>query len=192
MSLILRKTDIYNGRYCDAGAGGFWTQEEIMAMLEEKYGKTPGLEFGPGKITEPRKDLVTIGLNKNADYFCDIYWDLEDGIPLLSNSISYIYSNQFLEHISRKNYIFFMNEMWRVLIPGGKMHHCVPYYLSPYAWGDPTHKNFFSQESFKYFCLVDGKPFVSSFSDYGIRAGFVMTSQVITQFDITVDMLKPE
>lgn len=141
----------------------------------EKYGDYVKLEFGPGRIDERHKrPYVTIGLNESADPFCDIYLDLEYGIPFPDNSVDEIYSNQFLEHLRRDNFIFFMNEMYRVLKVGGFMHHCVPHYLSQWAFGDPTHKNWFSEKTFDYFCLKGGEPFVDSFSDYGISARFKM------------------
>jgi len=133
------------------------------------------------------------GLNPSADYHCDWYGNLERGLPLLDDRVGKIHSNQFLEHISRRRLIFFMNECWRVLVPGGTMETCVPHWLSPYAWGDPTHQTVFTEVSFEYFCTRDdGTPFVDRFSDYGIKCAFVLEKQVVRHnLDIRVWMRKP-
>jgi len=167
-------------------------EDELLQYAVEEYGEHVKIEFGPGRISEPRQ-YFTIGLNESADYFCDLYFDLELGIPFPDNSVHEIYSNQFLEHISRSKWIFFMNEMWRVLAPGGKMHHNVPHFLSPWSPADPTHKNQFSEHSFQYFAVrADGTPFVDAFSDYGIKAQFVIDKQVVRQgLDIEIWMSKP-
>jgi len=47
-----------------------------------------------------------------------------------------------------------MNEVWRILKPGGRFHGAVPYALSMWAVTDPTHKSFFTDRTFDYF--VDG------------------------------------
>lgn len=166
-------------------------KEFILQKSIEKYGKPVSVELGPGRIDKPR-DHVTIGLNESADYYCDIYMNLEYGLPFPDESVHSLFSAQLLEHISRERTIFFFNEMHRVLVPGGKMHHVVPHYLSPWAVADPTHKNLYSQHSFRYYCLdADGKPFVDSFSDYGITARFIMEKmEVVDRLEIRVWMRK--
>lgn len=166
-------------------------KRRYTAMLVDKYGEIE-LELGPGRIAkEHRRGHATIGLNPSADYFCDIYWNLENGIPLEDESVSSITSNQFLEHISRDRLIFLMNEFWRTLKPGGFMVHSVPIVTSPWAWADPTHRNFFQPNSFLYFSArEDGTPFVENFSDYGIRCAFKTSMKVRAGVDITVRMVK--
>jgi len=167
-------------------------REENTEKLQEKYGDYICLELGPGRIAQPRPH-ATLGLNESADPYCDIYWDLEDGMPFLDESIDHILSNQVLEHISRDRFIYLMNEFWRVLKPGGRMQHCVPDFRSEYAWGDPTHKNVFTPKTFQYFSTrEDGTPFVERFSDYGIKCSFLILShRVRPGVDITVEMVKP-
>lgn len=171
----------------------FPNSETILKDAIDKYGEYVKVEFGPGRISERHKrPYVTIGLNESADPHCDIYLDLEFGIPFPDNSIDEIYSNQFLEHLKRENFIAFMNEQYRVLRHGGFMYHCVPHFLSPWAYADPTHKNYFSEKSFDYFCLKGGEPFVDSFSDYGIKTRFRMKQplKVRERVDIKVWMEK--
>jgi hypothetical protein len=172
--------------------GWIVTAETIEKELRKKYGEIV-LEFGPGRIQYPIPGTTMIGLNPSADHFCDIYWDLEKGIPLPDKSVDEIHSNQFLEHISRDAFIYHMNEEWRVLRPGGFAVHNVPHFQSPWAFADPTHKNWFSEKSFDYFCVrEDGTRFVEKFSDYGIEAAFILEDfKMRPQLDIEVTLRKP-
>jgi len=173
-----------------------FTYEELLWFLEQRYGKPLNIEFGPGR-QEHRPPWPSIGLNPSADPVADIWHDLDGpaadkvSIPLPSNSVQSIKSNQFLEHISQ--IIPHMNECWRVLVSGGKMEVCVPHRDSPWAVADPTHKRLFVPESFNYFCIgADGNPFVDSFSDYGIRCAFIMEKCVTHPYiDISVVLRKP-
>lgn len=166
-------------------------QEENLAIALDAGFVIPfDVELGPGKHG-PAIDRFKIGLNEKSDPGSHVYWDLEGGIPLPDGCVSHIRSGQTLEHIW--NIILLFNEMWRVLVPGGTMHHDVPHYLSIFADGDPTHVRKFSEASFNYYCVrPDGKPFVENFSDYGITCAFELTEiDVRPRLDITAWFLKP-
>ncbi len=165
-----------------------------LALLRKLYGDHIKLELGPGRHGEPpfrKRPWATIGLNSSADPHSDIYWDLEYGIPLPDGCVDEIYCNQVLEHID--NLILLMNDCWGVLRPGGFMEACVPHWMSEYACGDPTHVRSFSSVSFQYFCVDEkGKPFVESFSDYGIECRFILEKFIVRpQIDIVVVLRKP-
>lgn len=149
------------------------------------------LELGAGKHAADLPDRLCLDIEYSEGV--ELIWDLNFGIPLPSQCVYKIHSNQTLEHIH--NIIFLFNEMWRVMKPGGEMWHAVPYYLGPHAWGDPTHVRAFSQESFKYYCVrPDGTPFVENFSDYGIECAFELTDYEIKGGNqgIEVWMKKPD
>ena len=57
---------------------------------------------------------------------CDIFWDLRKGLPFPNESISRIYSEHFLEHLSFKEGQRFLDDCLRVLLPGGMFSICVP------------------------------------------------------------------
>jgi len=152
------------------------------------------VELGPGKFMHTMPGVVGIDLSKEAAPGCQIYWNLENGIPLPDNCAEYIHSNQLCEHIARDRFIHFMNEQFRVLQPGGLAFHVMPHFLSPYAMGDPTHKNTFSEVSFWYFSInpETGNPFVSDFSDYGIKCSFILEKQEVRPaVDVSVWLRKP-
>jgi SAM-dependent methyltransferase len=148
------------------------------------------LELGAGKDAAALPERVCIDLNKQAGPDCQIWHDLEHGIPLPRESVHTIHANQLLEHIW--NIILLMNECYRVLIPGGTFWASVPHFQSVHAWGDPTHIRAFTPVSFKYYCREDGMPFAERFSDYGIKADFVLDKiEVREKLDIQVWLKKP-
>jgi len=44
-----------------------------------------------------------------------------------------------------------MEDLYRILKPGGVLKITVPYYNSKGTFQDPTHKRFFTEETFLYF-----------------------------------------
>jgi len=57
--------------------------------------------------------------------------------PWPDNSAEYIRAWDIIEHLPDK--IFTMNELWRVLTPGGRVEISVPTTDGSGAWQDPTH-----------------------------------------------------
>ena len=82
-------------------------------------------------------------------------------LPFESNQINSISAFDFLEHIPRSDrtskgefsnpFIDIMNEIHRILKPGGLFISLTPCYPSPAAFTDPTHVNFISDSSHLYF-----------------------------------------
>lgn len=105
------------------------------------------VELGPG--TNKRfKNSVGIDLFDSPGV--DIVADLNKGLPFFSDSsVDEIYSHHLLEHIS--NFTYLMEEVYRVLRPGGTFRGEVPHFSNPYFYSDPTHKIFFGLYSFNYF-----------------------------------------
>jgi len=169
----------------------FWW-DATSRFLQIRHGENLVLELGPGKKSGKP---AGIGLNACSDPAADVWWDLNHGIPLAPESLSGVYGNQFLEHLYKRSQIYFMNEVWRVLKPGGTAEFWVPHYLSPDADGDPTHYTRFSQNSFRYFCInpTTGEPFVDAFSDYGIESTFILRTNAYRSYvDIHAILEKPK
>ena len=70
----------------------------------------------------------------------------------------------FLEHIprvvvgvdrTRFPFVEFMNEVYRILKPGGIFYAITPYYPRPEAFVDPTHVNFITPNTHSYFTEPD-------------------------------------
>ena len=97
-------------------------------------------------------------------------------VPTDSNTFDSVSAFDFLEHIPRQihlsansmprlPFVELMNEVWRVLKPGGKFYAMTPGYPNPAAFVDPTHVNFITEDTHMYFCGV--KPIGKIYGFYG-------------------------
>lgn len=68
--------------------------------------------------------------------------------PWPDASVEEAWCSHYIEHVS--DFCAFMNELWRVMIPGGTATVIAPYYTSMRAWQDPTHKRAISEATFLY------------------------------------------
>lgn len=81
-----------------------------------------------------------------------------EDFPLGNQSVSSISGFDFLEHLSREpgapanEFIFVMNEVFRVLTPGGVALFVTPAYPLTTAFQDPTHVNILTRDTYEYFC----------------------------------------
>ena len=122
---------------------------------------TISLDLGCG--TNPRnpfnaEKLIGLDMMPVADLQCDVVWE---AIPLEDNAVDYVTAFDFLEHIPRIVYhekkarfafVELMNEIWRVLKPGGTFFSHTPCYPFGAAFQDPTHVNYVTPETFaEYF-----------------------------------------
>lgn len=84
-------------------------------------------------------------------------------IPFEEGSFSSVSAIDFIEHIPRQiclgstneviyPFIQLMNEVWRVLEPGGKFLAVTPVFPSPLTFADPTHVNHIAEGTHAYFC----------------------------------------
>jgi SAM-dependent methyltransferase len=99
-------------------------------------------------------------------------------IPFEDSSFDYVTAYDFLEHIPRLIYyrekriqpfIEIMNEIWRVLKPNGIFKAHTPAFPREEAFVDPTHVNFISMDTAKYFC---GEEYTSLSKTYGFYGEF--------------------
>lgn len=104
------------------------------------------LDLGCGK----RKYPGSIGLDVSNKTDADIIHDLNVfPYPLEDNQFDYVNIDNVIEHVD--NVISVMEEVHRVTKNGATIKIVVPYFRSPYASVDPTHKHFFTTMSFYYF-----------------------------------------
>lgn len=76
------------------------------------------------------------------------------GFQLPDNSVNEANCTHFLEHLTNFNdkweRIHFWNELWRVMMPGAKLFLILPHWASNRYYGDPTHKEPWSEMAFYY------------------------------------------
>lgn len=89
-----------------------------------------------------------LGLDIEPDT-TDITCDVTKGLPFEDNSVGIIRAVDFLEHIPNK--IQIINEIYRVLAPGGWLFSITPSTDGRGAFQDPTHISFYNQNSFWYY-----------------------------------------
>jgi len=89
-----------------------------------------------------------LGLYSN---WIDVAWDLNDlPWPWPDNTFMRIESWAVFEHL-KINLIESVNECWRIMRPGGKLHIKVPYWKHYRAWKDPMHYWRYEPGVFDYF-----------------------------------------
>lgn len=104
------------------------------------------LDLGCGN----KKRIGSIGIDINPNTDADIVHDLNQfPYPFDSSTFDEIYADNVIEHLD--NVLKVMEELHRISKPGGILIIKVPYFRSRFAYIDPTHKHFFTTESFTYF-----------------------------------------
>jgi SAM-dependent methyltransferase len=112
-------------------------------------------------------------------------------IPFEDNFFDSVSAFDFIEHVPRLIYnngnivfpfIELMNEIYRVLKPGGKFYAITPVYPKESVFVDPTHVNFLTINSFKYFT----KPNCWA-SMYGFTGEFKNLRNEVVNFDLEVN-----
>jgi predicted SAM-dependent methyltransferase len=104
------------------------------------------LDLGCGK----KKRVGAIGVDFSNRHAADIIHNLNIfPYPFNDNEFDEIYLDNVLEHLD--NPIQVMEEVHRICKAGGHVKVIVPYFRSVWAFTDPTHKHFFTVDSFAYF-----------------------------------------
>ncbi len=111
--------------------------------------------------------------NVKADKFFDLEvfpW------PFPDNYADEILLEQVLEHLP--NTLGTINEIWRILKPGGIVRINVPYAKSDCAYQDPTHRKFFTEKTMDYF--TDASPW-----NFYSPVRFKLLRAELTQINLT-------
>lgn len=104
------------------------------------------LDLGCGKKKRPN----AVGVDYSDRHNADIIHDLNVfPYPLENEEFDEVYLDNVLEHLD--NPMRVMEEVHRVCKTNGTVKVIVPYFRSIWAYIDPTHKNFFTVDSFAYF-----------------------------------------
>jgi len=111
------------------------------------------LDIGCGQ--NKKQGFIGIDIIKmpGVDIVCDLD---KEKIPLKSNSVEEVFSMHFMEHT--RNLVAIMEEIWRVCKNGATVIIAVPYYNSIGAFRDPTHKRFFTYNTFDHFTVTNKVP----------------------------------
>jgi SAM-dependent methyltransferase len=164
----------------------FWLQD-VLTVLETKdyrVGKSVSLDLGSGKYpANPFQASKVIGIDNKAFNDIDVFEvDLFKGrIPFANSTFDYCTALDFIEHVPRVHqgfrtrfpFIELVDEIWRVLKPGGVFYALTPAFPESIAFRDPTHVNIITEETFPcYFC----QPNLWA-SMYGFKGKFSLIDQ---------------
>jgi SAM-dependent methyltransferase len=110
-------------------------------MGQAKHKKTVApvalkLDLGCGK--NKREGFIGVDCRKFDGV--DQVADLTKPWPWADNSVSVAHSSHFIEHLTAEQRIHFVNELYRVLVPGGTCSLIAPHWASCRAYGDLTHQ----------------------------------------------------
>jgi len=119
-----------------------------------------------------------IGVDKIQTGQVDVVHDMNVyPYPFAENSVDEVLLIQILEHLP--DTIRVVEEIWRICKDGAVIRIEVPYYNSPGAFQDPTHKSFFTENTFDYFTQSGTTP-LSEYNYYS-SARFKILSVVPDQ-----------
>ncbi|MDO8667787.1 MAG: methyltransferase domain-containing protein [bacterium] len=97
-----------------------------------------------------KKNPGFIGVDRIKTAAADIVHDLDImPYPFDDNSVDEVIADNILEHLT--DVIAVMEELRRICKNGAIIKISLPYYKSSGAFSDPTHKHFFTENSFQYF-----------------------------------------
>jgi predicted SAM-dependent methyltransferase len=136
----------------------------------------------PGALAPPAQPRLHLGCGRkildgyvNVDIVAgpgvDLVCDVSQGVPFPDNSFDEVLAVDFIEHIPTTRAIAVMNDIWRVMRPGGVFKIHVPAAPGITAFQDPTHVSYWNEESFTYY--EDGHRRREQYGVYyGIQARF--------------------
>ncbi len=104
------------------------------------------LDLGCGNNKQP--GMIGIDINPRSD--ADIVHDLNRfPYPFEDSTFDEIHADNTVEHLEHISSV--MEELHRISRPGALIRITVPYFRARWAFVDPTHRHFFTVDSFGYF-----------------------------------------
>lgn len=173
---------------------GSYDNDDFTSVFVQRYcaahlGQDKTLDLGCG--TNPAnpflaKETLGCDLRGSEDGSITAVDLFNDPIPFASSSFDYASAFDFIEHLprvfnstsgrTRFPFVEFMDEVDRILKPGGFFLARTPAVFSKQAFQDPTHVNFITEDTFPfYFCSGDaGKPWARI---YGFKGKYELIAQ---------------
>ena len=110
------------------------------------------LDIGCGK----NKKEGYIGIDQFPMEGVDLVLDIrKEKLPYEDNEVDEVHASHFLEHLTAEERVSMLNEIYRVLKPGGTVTIITPHWASNRAYGDFTHQWPPVSEMFYYYLSKD-------------------------------------
>ena len=104
------------------------------------------LDVGCGSAKFPG----AVGLDRSAQTDADVVHDLDVvPYPFDDSSFDHVLMQDVIEHVEHP--ISVISELHRILRPGGRLQLRTPHFSSALAYGDPTHRHYFSAMAIRSF-----------------------------------------
>ena len=116
-----------------------------------------------GFVGMDKRDLPGVDIVHDCEVFP---WPLPDECCLM------IVCSHLYEHIKPWLSIDFMNELWRIMKPGGSLALSMPYGVSAGFLQDPSHCNTANENTFHYMCPGNPLYGIYSPSPWAMEPGF--------------------
>ena len=159
---IQQETIALYDRYVEGNALAWASRSALLALdLGAAHRKPPGY----------------LGVDQHSGDGVDIVATLPEPLDLPDNAVGVIRAVDFLEHVPAK--VPLINELYRLLAPGGMLLTLTPSSDGRGAYQDPTHIAYYNENSFWYYTDDQYRAFVPE-----IRARF-QRSRLVTYFPTT-------
>jgi len=96
-----------------------------------------------------------VNIDMRSDVEPDLICDVTEGLPFDDDSADEALAFDFLEHIQPGKVVFVIEEIYRVLKPGGLFEHFTPSTDGRGAFQNPEHLSFWNLNSWKYYANGD-------------------------------------
>lgn len=160
-----------------------------------KRGEKIVLDLGCGFRKAGNIGIDATPQNTDADLICLLGFE---SLPFTDSAIDEVICRDFLEHLPKAVYLEskgrlhyplmqLMDEVWRVLKPGGVFRSWTPMYPHPEVFQDPTHLSVWTIKSMDYFC----GDYAVARRIYGIQACFEKVNVREDGFYLVAELRKP-
>jgi SAM-dependent methyltransferase len=153
-----------NEKHLDKKWGESWRDQSVSASPVPK-GICLNLGCGLAKLEG------YVNIDNREEVNPDVAWDLLAGIPYADNSVDMVRAYDFLEHIPPPSTVWLVEEIYRVLKPGGIFESSTPdAEHGQAAFQDPHHVSFWVENTWRYFSEDSERKL------YGTKANFQIDS----------------
>jgi SAM-dependent methyltransferase len=144
---------------------GWVSSDEERQLLRQVIGRVRGIHAVWDVVRIPGEDTLcvvdigcgnhkqhawAIGVDRHPYPAVNVITQIERGLPFADETADQVFAVHILEHV--RDLLGVMNEIHRILKPGGVLHVMVPHWQDVNAVADPTHVRFFHPRTFKFFC----------------------------------------